>query len=111
MATSHGRGRRRRGSIFQQLRAEIVAENKPTKIKLNSQRFFLESQKDSDSYIKIEVSTDKWNKGDTDLKLADCYRSINWHFGKPGDKRAIAKITKVKQAVDKIYNYLTQEME
>lgn len=89
---------------------EKVAKGK-FKVKLKSERKFLEPFKESDSYYRITVGTGKYEEGEVDIKLADCYRTINWNFGKPGDKRAIAKITVVKQMVDKVYDFLTQEVE
>lgn len=81
------------------------------KVKLRSTRKWLEKQGLSDSYAQLTVNTDSWSKGEVTLKLADCNRSIEWYFGKPGDKRAIAKIIVVKNLVDRIYDYLTQEVE
>ena len=71
---------------------------------LKDSRAFLEPQKNSDSYYKVTVYDDK----SVELKLADCSRSITWYFGKPGERRAIAKISKIKTIVDRIYAHLTQ---
>lgn len=77
---------------------------------LKSKRAFLEPGRESDSYYSLTVNVDpadaEWD-GSTDLKLTDCSRTINWHFGVPGDKRAIRKITVVKKLVDSIYEHLT----
>lgn len=70
---------------------------------MKSKRTFLENQKPSDSYAKVDIS----EGGYCSLKLADCVRSIEWNFGTPGDKRAIAKITKIKKLVDEVYAHLT----
>jgi hypothetical protein len=71
---------------------------------LKSKREFLEPLKDSDSYYRIIVDPDT---GDVDLKLADCDRRIWYYFGKPGNKRAVAKIKKLKAAIDAIHDHLT----
>lgn len=80
-------------------------------VKLKSFRTFLEPQEESDSYIRVTVSRESWENGDVSLKLTDCDRRIMWHFGPPGNPRAVAKITKLKEIVDKVYDYLTQEVE
>lgn len=72
---------------------------------MKEKRVFLEAQKHSDSYVRVCVDDDT---GQVDLKLADCDRRIWWHFGKPGDKRAIRKIKAVKKIVDEVYEYLTK---
>lgn len=74
--------------------------------KLRSKRAWLEGQKYSGSWYSLEISTDKMDGGYLSLSLSDCNRSITWYFGKPGDKRAVAKITKIKKLVDEIYEYL-----
>lgn len=71
---------------------------------MKSKRVFLESLKHSDSYIRVDVDADT---GSADLKLSDCDRRIWWYFGKPGDKRAIAKIRAVKKIIDEMHAYLT----
>lgn len=71
---------------------------------IKSKREFLESLKHSDSYYRIYVDADT---GGVDLKLSDCDRRIWFSFGKPGDKRAIAKIKRLKAAVDSIHDHLT----
>jgi hypothetical protein len=43
------------------------------------------------------------------LKLSDCDRRIWLYFGKPGNKRAIAKIKKLKACIDSIHDYLVGE--
>lgn len=72
-------------------------------MKLKSQRAFLEPFKHSDSYYRIYVSEDT---GEVDLKLSDCDRRIWYYFGKPGNKRAIAKIKRLKACIDSIHDYL-----
>lgn len=73
---------------------------------MKSKRFFLEAFKHSDSYIRVDVSADN---GELCLKLSDCDRRIWWNFGKPGDKRSIAKIKTIKACFDEIHAYLTGE--
>lgn len=68
-------------------------------------RKFLET--DADSYIKVDIGKASYDKDEVTVKLADCNRSITWYFGPPGNKKAIAKITVIKNIVDKIYNHLT----
>lgn len=72
---------------------------------MKSKRLFLEPQSESDSYVAVDID----ESGYLDLKLADCKRSINWFFGKPGNKRAIRKIKKVKAVIDEVYAHLTGE--
>jgi hypothetical protein len=72
-------------------------------MKLKPKREFLEPLKHSDSYYRIYVDPES---GGVDLKLSDCDRRIWFSFGKPGDKRAIAKIKKLKGAIDAIHDYL-----
>lgn len=76
-----------------------------TKRKLKSYRKFIEPVTESDSYIKISVT--RWDG--VNLKLASCDRIIEWHFGKPGDRRAKAKIKNVKKMIDEVYAYLHEE--
>jgi len=71
---------------------------------MKDKRIFIESLRHSDSYIRVSIDSDT---GGLDLKLSDCDRRIWWHFGKPGDKRAIAKIKAVKSLIDEIHAYLT----
>jgi hypothetical protein len=71
---------------------------------MKDKRIFLESSKLSDSYIHIILDEDTKS---LDLKLADCDRRIWWYFGKPGDKRAIAKIAAVKKIIDEVHAFLT----
>ena len=71
---------------------------------IKAKREFLEPLKHSDSYYRIYVDTDT---GAVDLKLSDCDRRIWFSFGKPGDKRGIAKIKRLKAAVDSIHDHLT----
>jgi len=71
---------------------------------LKSERGFLESQAHSDSYYRIAVDSDT---GDVDLKLSDCDRRIWYYFGRPGNRRAIAKIKKLKRVIDAIHDHLT----
>lgn len=84
---------------------------KKFKIKLKSFRTFLESHTHSDSYVRVHVNTGTFDTGEVSIKLADCNRHIDWYFGVPGDPRAVAKITAVKKLVDKVYEFLTQEVE
>lgn len=70
---------------------------------MKPKRVFLESQKESDSYIRVSVDPDG---GDINMKLADCDRRIWWYFGRPGDKRAMRKIARIKQIVDEVYEHL-----
>lgn len=70
---------------------------------MKEKRIFLEHLTSSDSYIRVCIQDD----GNLDLKLSDCDRRIWWHFGRPGNKKAIAKITKVKKIIDEVYNHLT----
>jgi hypothetical protein len=72
---------------------------------MKPKRVFLESLKESDSYVRVCVDEDT---GQVDLKLSDCDRRIWWHFGKPGDKRAIRKIKAVKKIIDEVHEYLTK---
>lgn len=71
---------------------------------LKHKREFLEPLKHSDSYYRIYVDEDT---GAVDLKLSDCDRRIWFNFGKPGDKRAIAKIKRLKALMDSIHDHLT----
>lgn len=71
---------------------------------MKTHREFLERTTLSDSYFVVEVDKDS---GHVSLKLTDCDRRIWWSFGKPGDKRAIAKIKKIKRMVDRVHDYLT----
>jgi len=70
------------------------------KFKLKSKRAFLNNE--VDSYYHLYVQDSGW----TDLKLADCARSINWEFGRPGDAKAKKKIAVVKKLIDELYNHL-----
>lgn len=70
---------------------------------MKEKRIFLEPLTYSDSYIRVCIQDDR----NLDLKLSDCDRRIWWHFGRPGSKKAIAKITKVKKIIDEVYNHLT----
>lgn len=70
---------------------------------MKDKRVFLESLKHSDSYIRVSVG----DNGDLDIKLSDCDRRIWWYFGKPGDRRAIAKIRAVKAIFDEVHDHLT----
>ena len=72
---------------------------------MKPKRVFLEPMKESDSYVRVCVDEDT---GQVDLKLSDCDRRIWWHFGKPGDKRAIRKIKAVKKIIDEVHEYLTK---
>jgi hypothetical protein len=73
---------------------------------MKSKRVFLESMKQSDSYIRVCVDDDS---GELDLKLSDCDRRIWWYFGKPGNKRAISKMKVVKAIIDEAYDHLTKK--
>lgn len=70
--------------------------------KLHSKRGWLEGQKLSGSWYKIDV----FENGYANLSLADCYRNITWEFGVPGDKRAERKIKKIKAIIDELHNHL-----
>ena len=72
---------------------------------MKNKRVFLEPLKHSDSYIRVSVDDDN---GSLDIKLSDCDRRIWWYFGRPGDKRAIAKIKAVKAIFDEAHDYLTK---
>lgn len=72
--------------------------------KLKTTRDFLEHPRFSDSYTRIWVDEED---GSAELKVSDCDRRVNLYFGKPGNKRAIAKITKLKRVVDSLHDYLT----
>lgn len=69
---------------------------------LKQSRIFLENLQESDSYVRVHVD----EHGIVSLKLADCDRRIWWTFGKPGEKRALAKIRKVKAVIDSIHDHL-----
>jgi hypothetical protein len=71
---------------------------------MKAKRVFLESLKDSDSYIRVSI--DEHDGNSLGLKLSDCDRRIWWHFGRPGDKRAIRKIKVVKALIDEVHDYL-----
>jgi hypothetical protein len=73
---------------------------------MKNKRVFLESLKQSDSYIRVSIDDDN---GELDLKLSDCDRRIWWYFGKPGDKRAIRKMKVVKSIIDEAYEHLTKK--
>lgn len=73
--------------------------------KRKTKRVWLEKPELSDSYIKVLTGENGW----TELKLTDCYRSINWDFGKPGDKRAKKKIAAVKKLIDEVYAFLHEK--
>jgi len=74
---------------------------------MKQKRIFLEPPTESDSYIRVSIDDD----GYTHLKLSDCDRGIWWSFGKPGTRRAIAKIKKVKMIIDQVYDHLTKAGE
>lgn len=69
-----------------------------------SHRGWLESQQHSDSTYSVTVHS--YGVG---LTLRDCNRAISWDFGKPNSKRAIAKIKKLKEVVDGLYEYLNDK--
>ena len=71
---------------------------------LKSSRGFIDSLANADSYYHLTV----YDNGSVDLKLADCFRSINWGFGEPGDKRSIKKIERIKSVVDALHAHLTK---
>lgn len=71
---------------------------------MKESRTFLEPLSESDSYIRVHVD----EHGAVYLKLSDCDRRIWWTFGKPGEKRAIAKIRKVKAIVDSLHDHLVK---
>ena len=70
--------------------------------KLKSKRAFLEKLTDSDSYYRLEVDSN----GYVALKLSDCDRRIQFHFGVPGEKRAIKKIKRLKAVIDEMHDFL-----
>lgn len=72
---------------------------------MKEKRVFLESLKNSDSYVRVSIDA---HTGDLDLKLSDCDRRIWWSFGRPGDKRAVAKIKKLKAIIDEVHEHLTK---
>lgn len=72
---------------------------------MKNKRVFLESLKESDSYVRVCVDDDT---GYLEMKLADCDRRIWWSFGKPGDKRAVRKINVVKALIDEVHGHLTK---
>jgi type IV secretory pathway ATPase VirB11/archaellum biosynthesis ATPase len=73
---------------------------------MKDKREFLEPLKHSDSYYRIHVDDDT---RELELKLSDCDRRIWLYFGKPGNKRAIAKIKRLKACIDSIHDYLVGE--
>lgn len=73
---------------------------------MKSKRLFIEPRNRSDSYVHVLIEEDS---NSVDIKLSDCDRRIWWSFGKPGDKRAIAKITVVKKLIDEVYEHLTAD--
>lgn len=75
---------------------------------MKNKRAWLENQQYSGSYYVVDVGTEQWADG-LSLTLADCNRKITWHFGRPGEKRAIKKIKAVKKMVDELYEYLVPE--
>lgn len=72
---------------------------------LRDSRGFLAPASQADSYYRVSVNSYDQS---VELKLNDCYRSINWSFGKPGDKAAIRKIKKIKAVIDSIHDHLTE---
>lgn len=72
---------------------------------MRTHRIFLEHTEQSDSYIVVCVDKDNQH---VSLKLTDCDRRIWWQFGRPGDKRAIRKIAKVKKIVDQLHAFLSK---
>lgn len=75
------------------------------KRKLKSKRAFLEGREHSNSYYNLTVSSN----GHVTLNLADCYRSLEWSFGRPGDDRAKKKIQVLKNLIDSIHAHLHEE--
>jgi len=73
---------------------------------MKGKRVFLEPPSRSDSYMHVVIDEDSKS---IDIKLSDCDRRIWWSFGKPGDKRAIAKIKVVKGLIDEVYEHLTAD--
>jgi hypothetical protein len=73
--------------------------------KLKTTRVFLEPVRFSDSYTRTWVDDDD---GGAELKISDCDRRVSLYFGKPGNKRAIAKIRKLKAVIDALHDYLTE---
>lgn len=73
--------------------------------KIKTTREFLEAPRFSDSYTRIWID----ENGDADLKISDCDRRVLLYFGRPGNKRAVAKITKLKRVVDSLHDYLTKK--
>ena len=82
--------------------------NKVKKKKLKSRRSFLEEQVSSDSYYVLDIGKDS---GYTSLKLADCNRTIEWQFGRPGEPRGKKKIATLKKLIDDMYNFLHEVEE
>lgn len=70
---------------------------------MKEKRVFLEAAKHSDSYVRVIIDPDS---GYLELKMADCDRRIWWSFGKPGDKRAVRKIRRLKSIIDEVYEHL-----
>lgn len=65
----------------------------------------------SGSSYSITVGKGEYNKGELDATFTDCNRRITWYFGKPGNKRGVAKITAVKKLIDEIYEHMTNVPE
>jgi hypothetical protein len=70
---------------------------------MKEKRLFLEPAKHSDSYVRVIIDADS---GYLEMKLTDCDRRIWWDFGKPGDKRAVRKIRRLKSIIDEVYEHL-----
>ena len=85
--------------------------------KLKSKRGWLEAGNTeeggfySGSSYTIVVGKGEYNKGELDVSFTDCNRKINWFFGKPGNKKGVAKITRLKKLVDEMYDYMTSVPE
>lgn len=77
---------------------------------VRSRRAFIDTIDSANSWYHVRVGKgSEYDKGSVSLVLADCSRTIEWYFGKPGNKGGKAKIKKVKELVDSIYNYLHEE--
>lgn len=77
---------------------------KKKRVRLKTQRFWLEKPELSNSWILLRDDYDG-----VDLQMGDCSRSICWSFGPLGEDRGKQKITKIKAVVDLIYNHYHRE--
>jgi hypothetical protein len=72
---------------------------------MKSKRIWLEDQRHSNSAVIVTALASGW----VDLILKDCSRTVSWEFGSPGDRRAVAKIKKLKAIVDEVHEHLTKK--